>query len=87
MEHIDKYTWPMAQVTIYLDPETAAKAKAAAKDAGLSQSRWLAELIRRHAALQWPRTVQRLAGSWPAFPDAAEIRSSLGQDLPRRPVD
>ena len=87
MEHLDKYTCHMAQVTIYLDPETAAKAKAAAKDAGLSQSRWIAELIRRHAALQWPRTVQRLAGCWPEFPDAAEIRGGLGQDLPREPVD
>src|SRR4030067_412221 len=29
----------MAQITIYLDPETAAKARAAAKAAGLSQGR------------------------------------------------
>ena len=77
----------MAQVTVYLDPETAAKAKAAAREAGLSQSRWLAELIRRHAVIQWPRTVRRLGGSWPEFPDAAEIRSGLGQDVPRQPVD
>lgn len=77
----------MAQITIYLDPETAAKARAAAKAAGLSQSRWLADLIRRHAVVQWPRTVLRLAGSWPKFPGAAEIRGSLGQDLPRQPVD
>jgi len=77
----------MAQVTIYLDPDTAAKAKTAAKEAGLSQSRWIAELIRRHATIQWPRTVRRLAGSWPKFPDAAEIRGSLGLDVPRQPVD
>lgn len=77
----------MAQVTIYLDRETAAKARAAAKDSGLSQSRWIAELIRRHAVIHWPRTVRRLAGSWPEFPDAAEIRGGLGQDVPREPVD
>jgi hypothetical protein len=77
----------MAQVTIYLDPETAAKAKAAAKEAGLSQSRWIAELIRQHATFQWPRAVRRLAGSWPEFPDSAEIRSGLGLDVPRQPVD
>ena len=77
----------MAQVTIYLDPDTAAKAKAAAKEAGLSQSRWIAELIRLHATIQWPRTVRRLAGSWPEFPDSAEIRSGLGLDVPRQPVD
>jgi hypothetical protein len=77
----------MAQVTIYLDPDTAAKAKTAAKEAGLSQSRWIAELIRRHAVIQWPRTVRRLAGSWPEFPDAAVIRGGLGKDVPREPID
>lgn len=77
----------MAQMTIYLDPDTAAKAKAAARKAGLSQSRWIAELIRRHAEVEWPRAVLRLAGSWPEFPRAAEIRSGLGQDAPRQPVE
>lgn len=77
----------MAQVTIYLDPDTAAKAKAAAKEAGLSQSRWIAQLIHQQATNQWPRTIRRLAGSWPEFPGSAEIRSSLGLDVPRQPVD
>jgi len=77
----------MAQVTIYLDPDTAAKARSAAKEAGLSQSRWIAELIRQHAVIQWPRTVRRLAGSWPEFPDVTEIRGGLGQDVPREPID
>lgn len=77
----------MAQVTIYLDPDTAAKAKAAAREAGQSQSRWIGELIRQHATIQWPRTIRRLAGSWPEFPDSAEIRSGVGVDVPRQPVD
>ena len=77
----------MAQVTIYLDPDTAAKAKAAAKEAGLSQSRWIAELIRVHATIQWPQTIRRLAGSWPEFPGSAAIRSGLGLDVPRQPID
>lgn len=77
----------MAQVTIYLDPETAAKAKAAARKAGVSQSRWIAGLIRRHTAAEWPRSVQRLAGSWPEFPSAADVRAGLGEDSPRPPLD
>jgi predicted HicB family RNase H-like nuclease len=31
----------MAQVTLYLDEETAAKLKAAAKASGLSQNKWV----------------------------------------------
>jgi hypothetical protein len=75
------------QVTIYLDAETAAKAKAAARAAGLSQSRWIAELIRRHAGAVWPDAVRRVAGSCPAFPDAAELRRGLGQDTRRQDLD
>ncbi|MGQ0384123.1 MAG: CopG family transcriptional regulator [Gammaproteobacteria bacterium] len=77
----------MAQVTIYLDSQTAAKARAAARKAGLSQSRWIAELIRRHSEAEWPSAVLRLAGSWPGFPSAAEMRAGLGEDAPRPPVD
>ena len=76
----------MPQVTIYLDAETAAKAKAAARAAGLSQSRWIANLIRRHAATPWPDTVRRLAGAWPDFPDAEALRTTLGDDVPREPL-
>lgn len=36
----------MAQITLDLDDETEAKLKAAAEAAGLSQSRWIGELIR-----------------------------------------
>lgn len=80
-------TSQMPQVTIYLDAETAAKAKAAARAAGLSQSRWLAELIRRHAGSVWPDSVRRLAGACPGFPDTAELRAGLGKDIPREDLD
>ena len=73
----------MPQVTIYLDAETAAKARAAARSAGISQSRWIAELIRRHAGSAWPDAVRRLAGACPAFPDSEDLRAGLGQDAPR----
>ena len=37
----------MAQVTLYLDEETQTRVRKAAKAAGLTQSRWLARLVRR----------------------------------------
>ena len=75
------------QVTIYLDAETAAKAKAAARAAGLSQSRWIAKLIRRHTGAAWPDAVRLIAGSCPGFPDAADLRRGLGEDTPRPDLD
>ena len=75
----------MPQLTIYLDAETVAKVRAAARSAGLSQSRWVADLIRRHASAQWPDTIRRLAGAWPDFPDAGTLRATLGKDAPREP--
>jgi hypothetical protein len=76
----------MPQVTIYLDAETAAKAKSAAKAAGLSQSRWIAELIRRNASTGWATAVRRAAGCCQDFPDLESLRSELGPDTPREPL-
>jgi hypothetical protein len=73
----------MVQVTLYLDTETEARMKAAAKTAGISQSRWVADLIRKRTATQWPESVARLAGAWADLPTAEEIRAGLGEDAPR----
>jgi hypothetical protein len=73
----------MSQLTLYLDAETEEKLKAAAKAAGVSQSRWVADLIREKTATRWPESVARLAGAWTDFPTAEEIRAGLGEDLPR----
>jgi hypothetical protein len=73
----------MSQLTLYLDPETEAKMKMAAKAAGVSQSRWVADLIREKTASRWPASVARLAGAWADFPTAEEIRAGLGEDVPR----
>jgi hypothetical protein len=73
----------MAQVTLYLDDETKERMRKAARDAGMSQSRWLAELVRRGTANEWPAEVRELAGSWPDFPDAEELRRGLGRDTRR----
>jgi hypothetical protein len=73
----------MGQVTLYLDAETEAKMKAAAKAAGVSQSRWVADVVREKTATRWPESIVRLAGAWADFPTAEEIRVGLGEDVPR----
>lgn len=75
----------MGQVTLYLDGETEAKMKEAAQAAGVSQSRWVADLIREKTAAHWPDSVAKLAGAWSEedFPSLAEIRSGQGEDVAR----
>ncbi len=73
----------MAQVTIYLDPETARTLRKAAHSAGVSVSRWIADLVRQKTSDTWPREFLELAGSVPDFPSAEELRRDLPPDLPR----
>ena len=66
----------MGRVTIYLNPATESKMKAAARAAGVSPSRWVADLIREKTSGQWPESIVKLAGSWADddFPSIEEIR-------------
>jgi hypothetical protein len=73
----------MPQVTLYIDAETGARMKAAAKAAGVSVSRWVAELVRARTQAEWPASVRKLAGAWPDFPNLRQLRSSMGADAPR----
>jgi Ribbon-helix-helix domain len=73
----------MPQVTIYLDDEILALVKAATKATGISQSKWIAEAVRLRFSKEWPASVLALAGAWPDFPTAEEIRESQGTDLSR----
>lgn len=76
----------MAQVTIYLDEDTEARMKRAAEEAGMSRSRWVAEVVREKTTSTWPESFRRLVGSWGEdFPEVEEIRKRLGDDLPRHP--
>lgn len=54
----------MSQVTLYLDAETEAKLKAAAKASGISVSKWVARLIQERTAERWPDSVRALVGAW-----------------------
>jgi hypothetical protein len=77
----------MGRITCCLDDATKAKVKAAAKAAGVSQSRWVADLIRAKIATEWPASVVELIGSWSSdFPSLEEIREGLPEDLPRKPL-
>jgi hypothetical protein len=73
----------MSQVTIYIDAETEAKARNAAKAKRISLSKWIAGVIGKEVAEEWPESVRNLAGAWADFPDLREIREGLGEDVPR----
>jgi hypothetical protein len=76
----------MPQITIYLEEEVSTLVKAAAKEAGVSRSRWIADAIRSRVRSEWPASVRALAGAWPDFPSAEEIRSIQEPDAPREPL-
>ena len=65
----------MAQVTIYLDDAAERRVKAAARKAGVSVSRWVADLVENRTRTDWPAEVLELAGAWPTF---LTLRRSAG---------
>jgi hypothetical protein len=58
----------MSQITLYLDDATQALVEQAAQANGVSKSRWVAEIIRKYAAHEWPQDCLALAGSFADFP-------------------
>ncbi len=81
----------MSQVTIYMDDEAIARAKAAAAAAKLSLSSWLAKLVKEQTpevdANGWPvgffENIEANKHIWDDFPSLEEIRADMGTDLPR----
>ena len=73
----------MAQVTIYLDKETEDKMRAYAKAKNISQSQWVANLIREKVQTEWPDHVAALSGAWTDFPSLKEIRAEINPDITR----
>ena len=73
----------MGQVTIYLDDDTEAKARAAATSEGVSLSKWVAGRIERGARAEWPAFVRELSGAWRDLPSAEQLRKAKTKDLPR----
>jgi hypothetical protein len=76
----------MGQVTLYVDAETENRIREAARVAGVSQSRWLADLIREKTSTEWPPSIVALAGAWADMPTAEQLREGLGEDTPREAI-
>ena len=76
----------MAQLTLYLDQETVGKMRQAAESEGLSQSQWVARLIKARLESEWPQAVRELAGAWTEFPEVDELRRTSGEDIAREPL-
>lgn len=76
----------MAQITLYIDDDTQARLREAASRRAVSQSQFVADLIRRATADQWPEEVLALAGSLRGFPSAEDLRRDAGVDADRVPL-
>ena len=83
----------MSQVTIYMDDDAIARAKASAAAAKLSLSAWISKLVREQTsevdAQGYPvgffEEVAANAHFWKDFPLAEEMRANETPDLPREP--
>jgi hypothetical protein len=73
----------MSQITLYLDDTTQALVDQAAAAHGMSKSRWVAEVIRKHAAHAWPQDCLAAAGQFADFPLLADSAAALPPDTPR----
>ena len=54
----------------------------AAQASGVSKSRWGAEIIRKHAANEWPQDCLALAGRFSDFPLRDELMSESFRECP-----
>ncbi|MBZ5627223.1 MAG: CopG family transcriptional regulator [Acidobacteriia bacterium] len=77
----------MAHLTIYLSDDVERRVRKAAKSAGISVSKWVAERVARSVETSWPPEFLALAGAFPDFPDADELRKGYGEDVPRESLD
>lgn len=73
----------MSQITLYLDDATQALVDQAAQANGVSKSRWVADIIRKYAAQEWPRDCLALAGRFTDFPLREESTAASPVDVQR----
>lgn len=73
----------MSQITLYLDDATQALVTQAAQANGVSKSRWVADIIRKYAAREWPQDCLALAGQFADFPLREAHPTTLPSDVPR----
>jgi hypothetical protein len=75
----------MGQLILELDEQTEALIKQSASKSGLSVNAWVIQVVRAQTASSWSPEVRALAGAWPDFPMAEELRKTEEQDIPREP--
>lgn len=73
----------MPRITLLLDDATQALVEQAAQANGVSKSRWVAKIIRKYAAHEWPRDCLALAGRFADFPLREASPASQPADVPR----
>jgi hypothetical protein len=73
----------MSNLTLYFDRKTEALVRQAVKGSGLSLSKWVARQVTEKIRCAWPDRVRSLAGAWPDFPSAEELRRQAGGDAKR----
>lgn len=73
----------MSQVTFYLDKDTQMLVERAARTSGMSKSRWVAEIIRKYAAEEWPDECLKLAGRFTDFPLREDSPATSAADVQR----
>lgn len=73
----------MAQITFELDEGLEQQFYQLLAQEQLSVSNWVKKMIRQHSNTGWSNDVVALAGSWDDFPSLEEIRSPVGEVIPR----
>jgi hypothetical protein len=81
------YYMRMAHLTIYLTDDVERRVRKAAKTAKVSVSKWVADRVTKSVETSWPPEFLALAGAFPDFPDAGELRKGYGEDVPRERLD
>jgi len=77
----------MAHLTIYLNDDVERRVRESAKTAKVSVSKWVADRVTKSVETSWPPEFLALAGAFPDFPDAGELRKGYGEDVPRERLD
>lgn len=72
----------MARITLYLDDALPARLRESAARQQVSQSQFVANLIRQAVDDRWPEDVLALAGALQHSPSAEELRAAEGADAP-----
>lgn len=77
----------MAHLTIYLTADVEKRVRKEAKAAKVSVSKWIAERVTKSVESSWPPEFLALAGAFPDFPEAEELRNGYARDAPRETLD